>query len=251
MGQTADALMSEETLGRARQLVAQLEAGNRDAVLQLVGDIASARDDDLFQNVGRLTRNLHDTVRAIGTQSPNDWFDANKFPDARERLNHVIKLTEDSANTTLTTIEASIPIVQEGRESAVQLLDRWKKLCNKELSLDGFNVLASDIEQHLNNTQRAADTLQCELDKILMAQGFQDLTGQIIRQVITLVDDVEERLIELVAVSGGVCDPDNEQKAIDERQSMLKGEGPVLPGKTDGVVKSQGDVDDLLASLGF
>lgn len=243
--------MSEENLARAKQLAEQIEKGNRDAVLQLVADIASARDDDLFQHVGKLTRSLHDTVRSIGTESPNSLFDANKFPDARERLNHVIKLTGESANTTLTIIENSIPIVEQSRQSAAELLKRWKKLCKKELPLEKFKDLSNDIQAYLNNTQKVADDLQSELTKVLMVQGFQDLTGQMIKQVINLVDDVEERLIELVTLGGGIAEPDSEQKKIDDRQAMLKGEGPALPSKTDGVVQSQDDVDDLLASLGF
>jgi len=254
MDEAPDTLLSEENLGRAKQLVEQIEAGNKEVVLQLVSEISSIRDYDLFQNVGKLTRSLHDTVQSIGMGSSNGEFDASEFPEARERLNHVIKLTEDSANTTLTVVEESIPIVQESGENAAELLDRWQQLCNRELPFDNFKALSDDIQAYLKNAQQSSDGLQSELTKVLMAQGYQDLTGQMIKQVITLVDDVEERLIDLVAVAGGIADVNCDHiqpKKSKMSEAKERGEGPALPSNTEGMAKSQDEVDDLLASLGF
>ncbi len=254
MEQPLGTLLSEENLGRAKQLVEEIEAGNQDIVSQLVSEISSIRDYELFQNVGKLTRNLHDTVQNIGLDSTNDALDANEFPEARERLNHVIKLTEDSANTTLTVIEDSIPIVQETGNNATELLDRWQQLCNREMPFDNFKTLSDDIQTYLKTVRQTSDDLQSELTKVLMAQGYQDLTGQMIKQVITLVDDVEERLIDLVTVAGGIASANCDQHRTSKSkmsEAKKRGEGPALPSKIEGVAKSQGDVDDLLASLGF
>lgn len=254
MNETTDALLSGENLQRAKHLVEEIEAGNREQVFQLVSEISSLRDYDLFQNVGKLTRNLHDTVRNIGLQSPNNLFDANEFPDARERLNHVIELTEESANTTLTVVEESLPIFQENSEHAGALLKRWQSLCKRELPFENFKSLSDDIQAYLKKSQESAEGLQTEMTKVLMAQGYQDLTGQMIKQVIALVDDVEERLVDLVVVAGGVAEASAEHRTVEKTELGMTGEkgmGPALPSKTEGVVKSQGDVDDLLASLGF
>ena len=249
MTEQEDELLSAENLDCAKQLVQEIESGNREAVLQLMGEISSARDYDLFQSVGKLTRNLHDTVCSIGSE--NELFDSNEFPDARERLNHVIQLTEDSANTTLTIVEDSIPLVQKSGDNAAALSGRWDKLVNREMSLENFKELSNDIKSYLDGAQTLADDLQAELTKVLMAQGFQDLTGQLIKQVIKLVDDVESRLIDLVSQTGGAFENKSGDGAQQDKEKALAGEGPALPSKTEGVVKSQDDVDDLLASLGF
>jgi chemotaxis protein CheZ len=254
MDEMVDELLSEESLDRARQLVKKIESGDREDVFKLVSEISSLRDYDLFQNVGKLTRNLHDTVLNIGLQSPIGAIAANEFPDARERLNYVIQLTEESANTTLTVVEESIPIVQESGESATELLNRWQSLCKRELPFDEFKPLSDDIQAFLRKTQETSDGLQSELTKVLMAQGYQDLTGQLIKKVITLVDDVEERLIDLVAVAGGLAEQNGDQpstKTSKMKESRERGEGPALPSQTEGRAHSQDEVDDVLASLGF
>ncbi|MEM7291858.1 MAG: protein phosphatase CheZ [Pseudomonadota bacterium] len=251
MSDGADALLSEENLERAQRLVREIQAGNRDSVLEIVSDLSSTRDSALFQSVGKLTRNLHDSVSNLGADSPDELFDAQKFPDARERLNHVIKLTEDSANTTLNIVEETMPLVQECGEHAAELQQRWEKLCTKQLDLQSFRELSVEINDYFSQVQRTADRLQSHLGEVLMAQGFQDLTGQMIRQVINLVDDVEHQLVDLVSMTGGITLGSEEKSAEEERDAMMKGQGPALPSASNDVMKNQDDVDDLLASLGF
>ena len=244
-----NALLSEENLARARALVEAIQGGNDESASQLIGEMSSLRDSELFQNVGRLTRNLHDTVNSIGADADGAGFDGAEFPDARERLNHVIKLTEDSANTTLSVVEGTIPIVQDCEKHAAELLERWEKLCKKEMAFDKFRELSADIQCFLTEVQGTTGDLESRLNEVLVAQGFQDLTGQMIRQVIKLVDDIEERLVQLVSDAGGVRIEDR-PKPVDDK-SWMAGEGPQLPSAGDGVLKSQDEVDDLLASLGF
>ncbi len=84
-----------------------------------------------------------------------------------------------------------------------------------------------------------------------MAQDFQDLTGQIISRVITLVREVEDRLVEILTVFGLDQQENNEQN-ITERKSSIEAEGPIMnPHEREDAVSSQDDVDDLLSSLGF
>jgi chemotaxis protein CheZ len=81
-----------------------------------------------------------------------------------------------------------------------------------------------------------------------MAQDFQDLTGQIIRRVITLVGEVEDRLVEILTVFGA----EQSNKKETESKSGIEAEGPIIDANDrEDAVSSQDDVDDLLASLGF
>lgn len=80
-----------------------------------------------------------------------------------------------------------------------------------------------------------------------MAQDFQDLTGQIIRKVIDLVHDVEEKLVKLVRITGNKIE---EETIVKEGREKLA--GPAVPGLDQGdQVSGQDEVDDLLSSLGF
>ena len=90
----------------------------------------------------------------------------------------------------------------------------------------------------------------------MMAQDFQDLTGQIIRRVINLVQEVEDNLVELIRLSGSVesavADKVPAQKSCPDG-AVMQGLGPQVPGlgETAGAVSGQDEVDDLLSSLGF
>ncbi|MEM7207003.1 MAG: protein phosphatase CheZ [Pseudomonadota bacterium] len=255
MNANVDSLLSQENCDRAKQLVTAIESGDRENVLQIVSDMSSLVESDLFQNVGKLTRNLHDTFRDIGSESESEFFDPAKFPDARERLQHVIQLTEDSANTTLDCVEKALPVIQERGDRAAELLERWERLCKKEMALSHFKELSDDIQAYLSGTKDLSATLQSGLNDVLMAQGYQDLTGQMIRQVINLVDELEQKLLDLVtsasseSVQGAIQAKNNSKQ--DERKSLMQGEGPQLNKDADDVMSSQDQVDDLLASLGF
>lgn len=236
-------LLTDENLERARALLNAMEAGDESTAAALIGELASARDSDLYQSVGRIARSVHDSVAEIQLTPTIGLIDEQEFPDARERLNHVIKLTADSAHTTLNAVEQGLPMVEDLERRAVQLHERWCSFRARQMSLDDFRTLSDDVEVFLGDARQSAQTLNGELSEVLMAQGFQDLTGQMIRQVIRLVDEVESGLVELVSRVGG-----SEASAAAEG---VEAEGPQLPSRTQGVVKDQGDVDDLLASLGF
>jgi chemotaxis protein CheZ len=235
-------ILSEDNLARVRSLLSAMESGDEVASAQLIHELACSCNDDLFQGVGKLARSMHNSVTELHSSQAFGMIDEQEFPDARERLNHVIKLTEDSAHTTLGAVEAGLPMVQETAEQAAQLLERWSRFRARELALDDFRQLSDDIEQFLSLSHDNAKTLGDGLSEVLMAQGYQDLTGQMIRRVITLVDEVETGLVQLVARVGGT-----ERRVA----SGVEAEGPQLPGTTEGVVNGQDDVDDLLASLGF
>jgi len=236
-------LLCEDNLARARQLLAAMEAGDEAGAAQSLGELASIRDDDLYQSVGRIARNVHDGVNELRCGNSLQMIDESEFPDARDRLNYVLKLTDDSAHTTLSAVEAGLPLVDEIRERAEQLLGRWASFRAREMPLEDFRQLSADIDVFLGYTRDGAQTLSEQLSQVLMAQSYQDLTGQMIGRVIQLVDEVEGGLVELVARVGN--------GSVEHAASGTHAEGPQIDEDRDGVVNNQDDVDDLLASLGF
>lgn len=118
-----------------------------------------------------------------------------------------------------------------------------------KIDLVEFKTLCHRIDDLLSLVEGDSSELRGQLTEILMAQDFQDLTGQIIRRVITLVSEVEKRLVDILTVFG-TTQTDN--KADNKDKSATEAEGPIMnPHEREDAVASQDEVDDLLSSLGF
>ncbi|MEJ2591754.1 MAG: protein phosphatase CheZ [Candidatus Thiodiazotropha sp.] len=245
MGQKLD---KQQRLETARALVASLEAGDEKEADRLTGIISSdSGKEDLFIEVGRLTRELHDAINGFLLDARISNMTEVEIPDAKERLNYVITMTQQSADRTLTAVEHSLPVVEQMEKRAGELSEDWNKLRMRMLSKDEFKGLSDALAEFLEQTRDNAVSLHGSLSEVLMAQDFQDLTGQIIRKVITLVHDVEEKLVKLVRITGNKLE---EEKTVKEGRDNLA--GPAIPGLDQGdQMQSQDEVDDLLSSLGF
>lgn len=245
----------EEYLGLARRLVAQLESKDGAAALQTIDSLTRIRETELFRELGSLTRDLHDALKSFQVDSRLCAI-ANDIPDARERLSHVINLTEQAAHRTLTAIESALPLAEDLGTRARSLAEQWQRFLRRELCVEEFRDLSREVDGFLASVQTHGSQLQASLSDALMAQDYQDLTGQIIRRVIALVQEVEDGLVKLVRISGqrisAQPSADKDDEAAERIQdSDRRGHGPAIPGQSDDVVQGQDDVDDLLSSLGF
>lgn len=248
-----DTQAMDEYLDHARELVRQIEAGEDDAARATVESLARLRERELFRELGTLTRELHEALKSFKVDTRLGDIAANDIPDARDRLNHVIDLTEQAAHRTLTAIEAGLPLAEGLAVEANGLAGRWRRFRQRELSVEEFRGLSRDIETYLERCGAEAGTLQGHLSDALMAQDYQDITGQIIRRVIGLVQEVEDGLVELVRISGHRIAEEAPESAgkADEQEADRRGRGPAVPGQDGDVVSGQDEVDDLLSSLGF
>lgn len=245
-----DKILSADSLAYARQLVASLESGNDTDARRALDDLSRGRDYNLFQELGKLTRELHEAMNSFQLDSRIAEIAGQDIPDAQERLQYVIKMTEQAANRTMDAIERSLPIADAIKQGASELLPAWGKLMRKELQPGEFRDLCEQMEQYLNTTNSTSNELHSQLTDVLMAQDYQDLTGQVIRRVINLVKDVEDSLVRMIRVFGAA---ESLQTAQEHKDEVAKqAQGPVInPEIRDDVVKGQDDVDDLLSSLGF
>lgn len=236
----------QELLEKAQQLVASIEADDFETADKTLEELSDFSDSTLFREVGRLTRELHEAINGFLLDAKIADIAQREIPDASERLNYVIEMTEKSANTTLNAVEISLPLANELEDKSAKLSEEWDKFKGKQLSVEDFRVLSSDLSAFLDAATSHSKELHKNLSDVLLAQDFQDLTGQIIRKVITLVTDIEDKLVQLVRISGSKL-PDKKYESPSEKL-----EGPVVPGVEQGdVVQGQDDVDDLLSSLGF
>lgn len=238
----------------AKQLVQLLEQGDNESAEALLQSIKIQDSVELFAEVGKLTRQLHDSLNSFNLDARISNLANEDIPDAQTRLNYVIETTEAAANQTMDAVENSMPIAEKLSDGINAILPEWKKLMTRQLQLGEFKTLCYDIDKFLEESKGETDKLNGFLTEVLMAQGYQDLTGQVIRRVIDLVKEVEDSLVNMLTVFG---EPEVDaamvaQKEAKQEDDKHKAEGPIIDAESrDDVVSGQDDVDDLLSSLGF
>lgn len=243
-------------LKSAKQLVEEIESGNSDAANEILEELGSLRERYLFQEIGKLTRDLHNALTGFHADSRMASLAEKDIPDAKERLNYVITMTEEAANRSLNAVETGIPISENLKKQAENLQNEWNRFREKNMSADEFRILSKEIDEFFPIVQTEAAKIHENLSDVLMAQDFQDLTGQVIRRVINLVNEVEDNLVNLIRVSGeslglqaAAGKPAVDSESHEER---IKAVGPAVPGvDISDIVTGQDEVDDLLSSLGF
>lgn len=246
-----ESILSERCLEQARELVASIESGDEDAAVNHLREISRINETRMFQELGRLTRELHDTLVGFGVDTNIAELAESDIPDARDRLAYVINVTDEAAHKTLSAVEAAIPVCEELESSASKIEHQWQRFISRDLSAEEFRGLSREIGGHLEISADRYTKIKEHLTSILMAQDFQDITGQIIRRVIGLVQDVEDKLVDLIKLSGSL-DDEGIQRAETAKSSKPALDGPQVPGQeSETALKSQDEVDDLLSSLGF
>ncbi|TFW09245.1 protein phosphatase CheZ [Oxalobacteraceae bacterium OM1] len=197
----------------------------------------------MLARVGHMTRMLHDNLRGLG-------FDkllakaANDIPDARDRLDYVARMTEQAAERVLNATEAASPLQDRIESGAAAMSHEWKAALQEPFSEDRFRALAERTMVLLDAQRGDAEASKRHLMDIMMAQDFQDLTGQVIKRVTELAHNLEQQLLQLLI----------DYSPHDVRRESANGllNGPQIhPTGNPDVVANQGQVDDLLDSLGF
>ncbi|HGF7201398.1 protein phosphatase CheZ [Vibrio cholerae] len=237
------------SLEQAKELVQFLEQGQQSEANRLLTDAYESSNNPMLKEIGMLTRDLHESLKNFQSDSRFNEIAEDEIPDARQRLQYVIEKTESAANRTMDAVDRCMPIADKLHESLLLIRPEWNGLMNGRIELTHFKSLCHRIDDLLSQVEGDSSELRGELNEILMAQDFQDLTGQIIKRVINLVNEVEKRLVEILTVFGAA---QKEQKADKATVSSIEPEGPILnPHERIDAVSSQDEVDDLLSSLGF
>ncbi len=201
------------------------------------------RQNQAFERIGQLTRLLHDTIRQLGYDRMLEET-AEKLPDARQRLSYISQMTEQAASRVLNATDIAKPILDKSEEQAVRLSERWDLLYNKKLSVEEFKALAGETRAFVSQTASDSKIVNEQLLEIMMAQDFQDLTGQVIKKIADMASKMENGLLKVL------IDIMPESKRVTAEEGLLNGPVVAAEGRED-VVTSQEQVDDLLDSLGF
>lgn len=259
----AEGTASEPVAAPPPAIAAQAVAGGDDESLQALFDEVSAtfaapetallgasaaaaaphEGGEVFTRIGQMTRHVHDTLRALGLDSESLTDAVQGIPDARQRLSYIAHMTEQAASRVLNATDLAKPLQDKVQGDAERLEAMWDRLFANELSVDEFKQLASETRRFIGEVRTTSEATNAQLMEIMMAQDFQDLTGQVIKKVVDLAQTLEGELLQLLI----------ETMPEDKRPAQAEGlmNGPVIDTARSDVVNTQEQVDDLLDSLGF
>lgn len=238
--------LREEYGASVAALASALEAGDEERFLEELDTLVQRRELALFNELRKLTSDLQTALDRF-TLDPRLLTLAEKeVPDARHRLDHVLKLTDEAAHRTLDLVEKSAPLAERTAREAEEIVELWRRFRARNIAVEEFQRMIERIDAFLAATRTDMDQVRGNLSEVLLAQGFQDLSGQIIRGVMKLVTELELTLTNLVRISRA-----GPRTAKSSSEDTRRGFGPVIPNVDNGpAVSDQEDVDALLSGLG-
>ena len=204
-----------------------------DSLDTLLPPTAAGASPEVFQKLGLITRQLHDTLSQLGVM-PRLQAAADGLPDARSRLSYIAKKTGEAANKVLNSVDKA--------KAEHHSISAQTRAMAAAIVADPVKAVATGaVMNFVSDVEASTARIDAHLTDIMMAQDFHDLTGQVVAKVVALATDLEDSLVKLLV-----------QAAPAEVVQSAELNGPVVnpEGRTD-VVANQGEVDDLLASLGF
>jgi chemotaxis protein CheZ len=210
----------------------------------VAADEGGEGDKNMYERLGGIVRLLHDSLRELGYDRALSEA-SSQITDAQDRLEYVATLTEQAANKVLNTLDEGMPAQDKLSKQAQDMSGRWDALFAGKLSLDEFKALAGDSRQFSQAVSDATEAEKARLLEIMMAQDFQDITGQLIKKVVAITKTVENELAQLLRDN---APPETRAKLAEKEAAPVQlMSGPSVPS----AALDQDNVDDLLADLGF
>jgi chemotaxis protein CheZ len=239
--------LRQQYAGRLASMLSALESGEEEAFVQELDDLVQARENSLTKQLRKLTVDLSAALERFQLDSRLVDLTEKEVPDARHRLDHVMKLTDEAAHKTLDLVEQSGPLAERTAREALAISTLWSSFRGRKIAIEDFKTMLVRMDQFLKSAQADSEKVRENLAEVLMTQGYQDLTGQIIRGVIKLVGEIEGVLNTLLSMS-----TETGKQVEKEGDNVARGFGPAIPGINQGVVVGgQQDVDALLSGLGM
>jgi chemotaxis protein CheZ len=203
----------------------------------------------MYARLGSIVRIMHDSLRELGYDKALTEA-SSQIVDAQDRLEYVASLTEQAANKVLNTLDDGMPAQDKLSKQAKDMEGRWADLFAGKLSIEQFKALAGDSRSFAQAVSEATEAEKARLLEIMMAQDFQDITGQLIKKVVKITQTVENELAQLLRDSA----PADVKEKLAQKQAVQEQEKPaeLMSGPSvPAAALDQDSVDDLLADLGF
>lgn len=198
---------------------------------------------EFLVRIGQMTRNLHDSLRGLGIDKMIQQA-AHEIPNVKDRLEYVSKMSEQAAQRVLNATDAAGPLQDGIEENGDVLKAEWQTALQGACTVEHYRALAAKTMTYLDETRGASIDTRKYLLEIMMAQDFQDLTGQVIKKITELATNLEQQLVQLL------LDFAPSEMRRDPGAGLLNGP-QIHANASPEVVSNQDQVDDLLESLGF
>ncbi|EKT62250.1 protein phosphatase CheZ [Providencia burhodogranariea] len=207
----------------------------------LVASNSSGNEDlkQIITRIGTLMRTLRESMRELGLEKSVQQAVAS-IPDGKDRLRYIAQMTAQAAEKTLNGIDIIKPLQAEMHDEAIAIQQQWKNLEFEQITPELYQSTGDFLTRVINNS----NTTKAELLEIMMAQDFQDLTGQVIKKMMEVVEEAEKQLLALLMEN-----TPSEMRAKQQNDNLLN--GPQINKEGVNVMASQSQVDDLLDELGF
>lgn len=212
-----------------------------DIASTMMNNLNENQQEEMISRIGHMTRSLHDSLSGLGYDKVLEQV-AQEIPDARDRLNYVAKMTEQAAEKVLNATDRAGPLQSELGDRAHALQEKWQEIMQRASLKSEYDAVVKETLDYLALADQHTNVTKTLLMDIMMAQDFQDLTGQVIKKITNLAQDLERQLIQVLV--------DFAPAAKKDENSLLNGP-QIDPHNTVDVVANQEQVDDLLESLGF
>ncbi|SHM27766.1 protein phosphatase CheZ [Vreelandella subglaciescola] len=220
--------------------------------------LSDEASDELIHRIGKLTRMLRENMRELGLDKEIEKA-AEAIPDARDRLHYVAAMTEQAAERALNAVDRAQPMQDQLTERAEALDTRWAEWFAAPQELDHAKALVKDTRTYLGEVPDMTAATSKELLEIMMAQDFQDLTGQVIKKMMDVIREIEQQLVQVLidSMPEAQARQSMQRKAEDQwkSDSARRNEellnGPQINDDAPDIVSGQDQVDDLLDDLGF
>jgi len=224
-----------------------LDSGDAVAFRAAFDCLSAEVDSGLLPELKRLTATAQSALARFSAEARLDKLAGHEVPDARKRLTHVVKLTDEAAHRTMDLVDSCVPLVDEAARGSALLLETWDSYRDRDLAI--ASLWPERAAMFLERTRSDSETLRANLSELLMAQGYQDITGQIIRSVIRLVDELEQVLGKLVRIAEG-NEVTSMVRALPAPMDWERGLGPQVAGlESADAVAGQDDIDALLSQM--
>lgn len=233
------AIMKPEYAAYVEALSEALARDDEEAFFSALDHLVHLRTPDFVSEVRKLTGDLQTALDRFRIESRLVDIAENEIPDVRDRLEKVLQMTDAAAHRTLDLVEQSGPLAERTAKEAAALAEWWTEF-RRRLADESDTEALSRMEEFLSAARNDCERVRRNLAEVLLTQGYQDLTGQIIRGVMKLVSELESTLAELTQLSGEDLAPKAVRDAIAGRD----------PSKKPAVASDQKDVDELLSGLG-
>jgi chemotaxis protein CheZ len=244
-------LLQERFRSHVDDLAGALNAGDEAAFRRAFERLREQLNVEFNPELKRLAADAQSALRRFREQTRLEVLADEEVPDARRRLAHVVKLTEEAAHRTLDLVDQASPLIDRMGVESAQLLEEWGLHGSRRLAV--ATLWPERANETLERTVRDAERVRRFLSQMLLAQGYQDLSGQIIGGVIRLVVELETVLGRLVSLANG--EDTRRMPALKLNEAPVAGEsrrvtGPQVPGTAGGTtITSQEDIDALLANV--